>query len=213
MDSGLRRNDMVGLAGVVGEADSCPQMLSEQPLAEKCALLPDYFGSYVHEGGAMKYSGMLFVVFSTVLAACASGSVTQLSRNTAVITTAAAPICRTTGAAEVANQMAAIATIKAGYQRFIVGGFGTANNTRVVATGPTFATTTGTFNRMGNTVYGTANTSYGGQSTYVTGSNNAEMQITMLNPGDAGYEQGIDARAALGPDWQKKVDGGINNCF
>lgn len=161
----------------------------------------------------MKYSGAAIVALSTLLSACASSSVTQLSRNTAVISTSAAPVCRTTGAADVANQMAAIATIKAGYQRFVVGGFGTANNTRVVTTGPTYATTTGTFNRMGNTVYGTANTSYGGQSTFVTGSNNAEMQILMLNPGDAGYEQGIDAKLSLGPDWQKKVTEGINNCF
>lgn len=109
--------------------------------------------------------------------------------------------------------MAAIATIKAGYQRFVVGGFGTANNTRVVSTGPTYATTTGTFSWMGKTTYGTANTSYGGQSTYVTGSNNADMRIIMLNAGDAGYDQGIDAMSALGPDWQKKVADGINNCF
>lgn len=109
--------------------------------------------------------------------------------------------------------MAAVATIKAGYERFVVGGFGTMNNTRVVSTGPSYATTTGTFNRFGNSVYGTANTTYGGSNTFVAGSNEAEMQITMLNPGDPGYEQGIDARTALGPDWQKKVDDGINNCF
>ena len=109
--------------------------------------------------------------------------------------------------------MAAIATIRAGYDRFIVGGFGTTNNTHVVSTGPTYATTTGTFNRFGNTAYGTANTIFGGQSTVLTGSNDAEMQILMLAPGDAGYQQGIDARATLGADWQKKVQDGINNCF
>lgn len=161
----------------------------------------------------MNYSILLTGLAAISLSGCASSSVTQLSSNTAVISASAAPICRTTGAASVANQMAAVATIKAGYNRFIVGGFGTMNNTRLVSTGPTYATTTGTFNRSGNTVYGRANTTYGGSSTFVTGSNDAEMQITMLNPADVGYEQGIDARAALGPDWQKKVDGGINNCF
>ncbi|WP_193335919.1 hypothetical protein [Devosia beringensis] len=161
----------------------------------------------------MNYSILLTCLASISLSACASSSVTQLSSNTAVISASAAPICRTTGAASVANQMAAIATIKAGYNRFIVGGFGTMNNTRVVSTGPTYATTSGSFNRFGNSVYGTTNTTYGGSSTFLAGSNEAEMQITMLNPGDVGYEQGIDARAALGPDWQKKVDGGVNNCF
>ena len=133
----------------------------------------------------MKYSAVLICLFSASVCACASSSVTQLSRNTAVISTSAAPVCRTTGAASVANQTAAVATIKAGYDRFIVGGFGTTNNTHIVSTGPTYAMTSGKFNRFGNTVYGTASTTYGGRSTYVAGSNEAEMQIIMLNPGDA----------------------------
>lgn len=161
----------------------------------------------------MKYSVLLTYIISISMSACASSSVTQLSRNTAVVSTSAAPVCRTTGAASVANQMAAVATIKAGYSRFIVGGFGTQNNTRVVSTGPSYSTTTGTFNRFGNAVYGNANTTYGGSNTFVAGSNEAEMQIVMLNPGDAGYADGIDARGVLGSDWQKKVEGGINNCF
>ena len=51
------------------------------------------------------------------------------------------------------------------------------------------------------------------QEYVLTGSNNAEMQIVMLNPGEAGFEHGIDAKSTLGQDWQKKVDSGINNCF
>lgn len=161
----------------------------------------------------MKYSIILTSVVSISLCGCASSSITQLSRNTAVVSTSAAPVCRTTGAASVANQMAAVATIKAGYGRFIVGGFGTQNNTRVISTGPSYATTTGTFNRFGNTVYGSANTTFGGSNTVVAGSNEAEMQILMLNPGDPGYANGVDARQVLGADWQKKVEDGINNCF
>ena len=160
----------------------------------------------------MKYSIILTSFISISLCACASSSVTQLSRNTAVVSTSAAPVCRTTGAASVANQMA-VATIKAGYSRFVVGGFGTQNNTRIISTGPSYATTTGTFNRFGNTVYGSANTTFGGSNTIVAGSNEAEMQILMLKPGDPGYADGIDARTVLGPDWQKKVEDGINNCF
>ena len=161
----------------------------------------------------MKYSVFIAFASAVLLSSCASSSITPLSRNSATISTSAAPICRTTGAASVANQMAAVATIKAGYERFVVGGFGTENNTRVVSTGPTYSNTTGTFNRLGNTVYGSANTTYGGQTSYLAGSNNAEMQIFMLNPGDAGYEQGLDARATLGSEWQKKVESGINSCF
>lgn len=161
----------------------------------------------------MKKSIVILCVSSALLCSCASGSITPLSRNSAIVSASAAPVCRTTGAATVAQQMAAVATIKAGYERFVVGGFGTQNNTRVVSTGPTYSNTTGTFNRFGNSVYGTANTTYGGQATYLAGSNDAQMQIFMLNPGDDGFEQGLDARQLLGPEWQKKVEEGINSCL
>ncbi len=152
-------------------------------------------------------------IAAVFLGGCASSSITRLAKNRAVVSTSAAPVCRTTGAESVANQMAAIATIQAGYQRFVVVGFGSENNTRLVTTGPSYANTTGTFNRVGNTVYGTANTTYGGQTTFVAGSNNAQMEVVMLNPQDPGFEQGLDAKASLGPEWQKKVNEGINNCF
>jgi hypothetical protein len=161
----------------------------------------------------MRLSFIVVALSAVVVSSCASSSITRLSKNRAVISTSAAPVCRTTGAADVASQMAAIATLKGGYQRFIILGVGTANNTRLVSTGPTYANTSGSFNRMGNTLYGSTHTTYGGQMTYLAGSNNAEMELVMLNPGDPGYEEGLDAKEALGPDWQKKVDKGINTCF
>lgn len=130
-----------------------------------------------------------------------------------MVSTTAAPVCRTSGAASVANQMAAVATIKAGFSRFIVGGFGTEDNTRLVTTGPTYATTTGSFNQLGGTVYGRTNTQFGGQTTFLAGNNSAEMRVIMLNPGDQGYEDGLDPRTVLGPEWEKKVKDGINSCF
>jgi hypothetical protein len=156
---------------------------------------------------------MAMGVLAGTMAGCASSSITQLAKNKAIISTSAAPICRTTGAANVANQMAAIATLKQGYSRFVVVGFGTADNTRVVTTGPTTATTSGTFNRFGNTVRGSSTTTFGGETTHISGRNEAEMQIIMLNPGDAGYDEGLDAKAALGPEWQKKVQDGIPSCL
>ena len=152
-------------------------------------------------------------ICAVAVSGCASSSVTQLAKNRAIVSTSAAPVCRTSGAASVANQMAAITTLRQGYERFIVVGFGTENNTRVVSTGPTFATTTGSFNQYGGTVYGSSRTTYGGQSTSISGSNDAEIEVVMLNPGDAGYAEGLDAKAALGPDWQKKVEDGVPNCF
>ena len=115
-------------------------------------------------------------------ASCTSSSVTPTARNSVLISTRAAPICGTQGAIAVANQTAAIATIKQGYNRFIIVGAGAQDNTRVVTTGPTYSTTRGTFNTLGGTVYGSANTFYGGQQTSITGGNNAQMQVVMFNP-------------------------------
>jgi hypothetical protein len=148
-----------------------------------------------------------------MLAGCASTSITQLSRNEAMISTSAAPICHTSGATSVANQSAAITTIKQGFARFIILGYGAEDNTRLVTTGPTYATTNGTFNSFGNTMYGNATTTYGGQTTFVAGRNEAQLRVVMLNPGDTGYEQGLDAKQALGPDWEKKVKDGVPTCL
>lgn len=161
----------------------------------------------------MKLSTVAGLVLIGLLMGCASSSITPLSRNSAMISTTAAPVCGTTGAATVAQQMAAIATLRQGYSRFVVAGFGTANNTQVVTTGPTSATTRGTVSSFGNTAFGNSTTTFGGQRTSIRGSNDAQMQVIMLNPGDPGYEQGLDAKSTLGADWAKKLEDGVPNCF
>lgn len=161
----------------------------------------------------MKFSATITLTAIFVLYGCASASVVPMSKNRVAINTRAAPICHTTGAVSVAQKMAAITTIRQGYERFVVLGYGAEDNTRVISTGPTYATTTGSFSRFGNTGYGTATTTFGGQNTFIAGGNNAEMQIVMLNAQDEGFEEGIDARQVLGPDWQKALEQGVNSCF
>jgi hypothetical protein len=128
----------------------------------------------------MKFSATITLTAIFVLYGCASASVVPMSKNRVAINTRAAPICHTTGAVSVAQKMAAITTIRQGYERFVVLGYGAEDNTRVISTGPTYATTTGSFSRFGNTGYGTATTTFGGQNTFIAGGNNAEMQIVML---------------------------------
>tara|TARA_Y100000588_G_C13825730_1_gene741348 strand:+ start:280 stop:570 length:291 start_codon:yes stop_codon:yes gene_type:complete len=38
------------------------------------------------------------------------------------------------------------------------------------------------------------------------------MWVLMLNPGDDGYDNALDAKQVLGPEWTKKVDQGIQTC-
>jgi hypothetical protein len=65
----------------------------------------------------------------------------QVSKNEVMLTTSAAPICGATGSEEVAQQMAAVETLRRGYERCLIGGVGSQNNVRVVQTGPTYANT------------------------------------------------------------------------
>jgi hypothetical protein len=147
-----------------------------------------------------------------VLTACARTSVMQVSQNELVLTTSAAPICGTTGSQQVAQSMAAIETLRRGYARYVIVTAGSQNNVSVVQTGPTYAQTYGSATVSGNTAYGSSTTYYGGQQTIVTGSHDTAVRIAMLNPGDPGYDRGVDAKLVLGTDWAEKVADGISTC-
>jgi hypothetical protein len=136
----------------------------------------------------------------------------QVSRNEIVLTTEAAPVCGTTGSQHVAQMMAAVETLRHGYERNVIGGAANQNNVRVLQTGPTYSNTYGTASVSGNTIYGQSSTTYGGQQTFVFGSHDTAMRVLMLNSGDPEFDRGVDARTVLGPDWQKKVADGIHTC-
>jgi len=108
--------------------------------------------------------------------------------------------------------MAAVETLRRGYERYLIGGVASQNNVGVIQTGPTYANTYGSATVTGNTVQGSATTYYGGQQTIVYGSHDTGMRVLMLKAGDQGYEQGVDAKMVLGPEWQEKVAEGINMC-
>lgn len=110
------------------------------------------------------------------LMGCASTAVTPLAQNEILVSTSAAPACGTSGAARVASQMAAVETIRSGFERYIILGAQAENNVRAVSTGPTFATTTGTFNTIGNTTFGSSTTTFGGSQTVLTGSNDTRVK-------------------------------------
>lgn len=147
-----------------------------------------------------------------VIPGCARTSVMQVAQNEFVLTTAAAPICGTTGSQQVAQAMAAVETLRRGYARYLICGAGTQNNVSVIQTGPTYSQTYGSATVTGNTVYGSSTTNYGGQQTMFVGTHDTAMRVIMLNPGDPGFEQGVDAKLVLGPEWQEKVKDGVSTC-
>ncbi|WP_094538917.1 hypothetical protein [Brucella grignonensis] len=151
---------------------------------------------------------LAFVAPAVALAACTSSSAVRTSANTAIIQTSAAPVCGSTGAAKVAQMQAAIETIKAGYDRYIIVDARSANNVQMAQT-PGSYKTSGYIN----------NGHYSGTTTYqpgipvIYGRHEQAFAIYMFRDGEAGAQRAIPARQTLGPKWQEMVKSGkINTC-
>lgn len=154
----------------------------------------------------------LGVVAAIILAGCATTSVTPMAANQVMITTSAAPSCGIAGAQKVATQMAAVETLRRGFERFTIAGMGAQNNVRVTSMAPTAAYTTGNFNTFGNMTTGTATTMYTGGGPLITGTNDANLAVIMYRKGDAGFNNAVDAKSTLGADWSNLVEKGVNTC-
>ncbi|WP_156332803.1 MULTISPECIES: hypothetical protein [unclassified Chelatococcus] len=150
---------------------------------------------------------MTVILAALLLSACAGAQATRTSANTAIIDASAAPACGTMGAARVAARSAAVETIRAGYERYIITGGSSQNNVRTAVIGMQ----ANTFGRIsGNTYSGT--TTYTPQ-TVTYGSHDRMLTVIMFNKGDPGYEQALDAKQTLGPDWSDLVKSGIRSCL
>jgi hypothetical protein len=142
------------------------------------------------------------------LTGCASGQGVRTSANTMIIQTGAAPVCGGVGALRVAQQLAAIETIRAGYDRYIITG-GQAQDNVVVSQMPGSYNTTGTYNQG----------SYQGITTYqpgptiVSGSHDQGLTVVMFREGEPGAAQAISAREMLSAEWREKVKNGVHTCL
>ena len=133
------------------------------------------------------------------------------------ITASAAPACGATGAQKVAIRQAAIETIKAGYDSFIVIGGGSENNVHIVGSTPVYAQTNGyaTATAYGNTAnaYGSSTTTYSGGQPIFGGSHDQTLVIKLFKEGDEGSTNALSARSILGPNWQEALDSSNNSCL
>lgn len=151
----------------------------------------------------------LFAALACVgLAACARAEAIRTSQNTMVIDAGAAPACGQAGAARVASKSAAVETIRAGYERYLIGGMQAQNNVSVTQM-PGSVQTTGTYGR-GNYQ---ATSTYVPGPTIVAGSHDRQLSVVMFKPGDPGFEQALDAKQMLGSDWAELVKTGIRTCL
>lgn len=153
-------------------------------------------------------SACALAVAALAISGCTSSNTVRTSANTAIIQTSAAPVCGGAGAARAAQKQAAIETIKAGYDRYIIVDGRSANNVGVMQTPGTFHTT------------GVAHGGfYRGTTTYqpgvpiVYGSHDQAFAIYMFRNGEPGAHQAVPAREVLGEKWQEMVKAGrINTC-
>ncbi|SEK08291.1 hypothetical protein MAA5396_04755 [Marinovum algicola] len=136
-----------------------------------------------------------FIAVFALLAACAETTTTQLASNVVRIDASAAPACGRTGAIKLVNKMAAVETLRLGYDKYIISNSQAQNNVRVVGH---------TYNTTGTYGYGTFNA-----NTYATpiigGSTDAAVIVYMYKAGDPQGRQAIDARTTLGANWQEIV--------
>lgn len=150
----------------------------------------------------------IMLASALALAGCARSEAVRTSANTMIIQTGAAPICGGTGALRVSQQLAAIETIKAGYDRYIINS-GQAQNNVTVSQMPGSYNTTGTY---GGGMY-QGRTTYQPGPTIVAGSHDQGLAVVMFREGEPGAQQAISAREMLGPEWPDKVKSGVRTCL
>ena len=120
-------------------------------------------------------------------------------------------MCGSVGAAKAAQKPAAVETIKAGYDRYIITSAAAANN--VTATRmPGSYQTYGTVNSYGGFRTVNTTTTYTPGPMIYGGSHDQSVGVVMFKDGEPGSDQAISAREVLGPKWAVIVKHGVNLC-
>lgn len=159
----------------------------------------------------MKKLSVVIVALCAAVAGCVQSNAMRVSQNEVIIQTSAAPICGGIGAARAAQKQAAIETIRAGYDRYIIVSAASANNVHATQM-PGSYQTYGTMNSYGG--YGTLNatTTYTPGPVVYSGTHDQSVGVRMFRNGEAGSQQALSARDTLGPKWEKIAKEGVLTC-
>lgn len=157
------------------------------------------------------FKAAIVLALMTLLSGCAETQAIRTSSDTLIIHTSAAPSCGVQGALSVAQKMAAIETIRAGYDAYVIFDSDAQNNV-------TTETLPGSYHTNGFATAGNGYATYNATTTYqpgptiYNGSNEAALHIKMFKKGQKNYTKAIPAREVLGSDWQELVANGIDSC-
>ncbi|MBO9448064.1 hypothetical protein [Ruegeria sp. R14_0] len=157
----------------------------------------------------MKYFKLVVTVsVAAFVGACASSTTTQLARNIVRIDVSAAPACGAAGARNLVSKLAAVETIRLGYDKYLIAEMGAENNVRVVGAN---YNTTGTLNTFGNTSTFSGNTT---ATPIVSGTPDAAIVAVMFEQRDPEAANAIDAKTTLGANWDEIVaKGTLRTCL
>jgi len=159
----------------------------------------------------------LILAATIALSACVRTSVMPLAADTVQITARAAPACGAEGAEKIAIKQAAIETLKAGYDRFVIINGAQQNKVGVVGTTPVVANTYGTATAYGYgntaTAYGQSTTTYSGGTPIFAGTHDQSLIVKMFHASDPNSGNALDAKTLLGPNWRSALTEKNTNCF
>ncbi|MBA4785396.1 MAG: hypothetical protein H2046_06485 [Rhizobiales bacterium] len=151
------------------------------------------------------------VTAALTLTSCVQSSAMRVSQNEAIIQTSAEAMCGATGALKAAEKQAAIETIKAGYDRYIITAASSANNVHATQMPGTY-NTYGRVSSYGG--FGTVNatTTYTPGPIIYGGSHDQAVGVRMFAEGEPGASNAISARETLGPKWATIARDGVRLC-
>lgn len=155
---------------------------------------------------------LLLACFSALfLSGCVSSGSARLSEREVMVQSSADPVCGAHGALIAAQRQAAIETIKAGYDKYIVLGASNSNNVQThILPGATKTRVKADFDDESLSYKVTTRHK---PDIVTTGSFDHEFMIRMFREGEPGAFQAVSARAILGPQWSEIVRVGVFNCM
>lgn len=162
------------------------------------ALGPAGYGGQHHINWEKLMRVAIQIAVTLLITGCVETTTSRLSQNSIRIDASAAPACGKAGALKLVNKMAAVETIRLGYDKYIITESAAQDNVGVVG-----------YNTQTYGTYG-----YGGfnANTYASpiigGSRDATVIAYMFKSNDPQGRQAVDARQVLGADWKSIVEEG-----
>lgn len=154
-------------------------------------------------------TGMVLALTVATVAGCKT---TNDLQKQFVLRTSSAAGCGPAAAARVERELAAVETLRRGYDRFVIRGASTADSTKATVLNRADADAYASADVYRNSANGNTVAYFGNQKVLLSGAHEAALYVHMLAPRDPGYKSAIRAKKVLGENWKQIVKTGIQSC-